>query len=472
MMVTDTTIPHPKSSLPGPQGLPLLGAKVHLLQLYLHPIARLRQLYTTYGDIVVLTKNNPMLVFAFGPQHNFRLLSNPDLFHASSERFLEKVPRGTAFTRILLNNLQRMDGDQHKQQRRLMMPAFHKQQIVNYHHDMIDQTQHLLDRWEIGREFDLLREMQRLTQNVTDKTLFGLDDKEKLTRLSDLIHKLTKVMALGAGMPVDVPGSSYHQALQIAQQFDAEMRTIIEQKRAQPEATDMLAALIQAQDEDGKKLSDDQLIGQIFAFYTTAYQTTANALTWTNFLLEQHPHILADLLDELDEKLHGAPPTIEQLQELPLLECVVKESLRLFPPAIIGQRIAMSTCELGGYELAAGTTIVYSEFLTHRMPELYAEPNRFQPERWLTLEPSPYEYLPFSAGPHMCIGALFSMQELKIVLAMMLQRYRLAVRPNVKLSVDFKMRARPGMPVRIFAQDRQFKRPPVRGPIQDLVERV
>jgi cytochrome P450 len=472
MMVTDTTIPHSRSSLPGPQGLPLLGAKVNLLQLYLHPIARLRQLYATYGDIVVLTKNNPMFVFAFGPQHNFRLLSNPDLFHASSERSLKKIPRGTALTRILLNNLQRMEGDQHKQQRRLMMPAFHKEQIVNYHRAMIDQTQHLLDRWEVGREFDLLREMQRLTQSITNKTVFGLDDEKEVARLSDLIHKLTKVMALAAGMTVDVPGSPYHRALQMAQKFEAEMRAIIEQKRAQPEATDMLAVLIQAHDEDGEKLSDDQLIGQIFAFYTTAYQTTANALTWTNFLLEQHPHIFANLLDELDEKLHGAPPTIEQLQELPLLECVVKESLRLFPPAIIGQRIAMSTCELGGYELAAGTTIVYSEFITHRMPELYAEPNRFQPERWLTLERSPYEYLPFSAGQHGCIGASFAMQELKTVLAMMLQRYRLAVRPNVKLSVDFTMHAKPGMPVRIFAQDRQFKRTPVHGPIQDMVEMV
>ncbi|HCI79631.1 MAG TPA: cytochrome P450, partial [Ktedonobacter sp.] len=135
-------------------------------------------------------------------------------------------------------------------------------------------------------------------------------------------------------------------------------------------------------------------------------------------------------------------------------------------------RIAMSTCELGGYELAAGTTILYSEFITHRMPELYAEPNRFQPERWLTLERSPYEYLPFSAGRHSCIAESFAMHELKVVLAMMLQRYRLAVRPNVKLSVDLNMRAKPGLPMRVFAQDRQFKRTPVRGLIQDMVEMI
>ncbi|HLZ63460.1 MAG TPA: cytochrome P450 [Ktedonosporobacter sp.] len=471
-MVTDTTIAQSRSSLPGPQGLPLLGAKAHLLQLYLHPIACLQQWYTTYGDIVVLTKNNPMLLFAFGPQYNFRLLSHPDLFHVSNEKLLAKIPRGTAFTRILHYNLLRMDGEQHKQQRRLMMPAFHKKQIVNYHNDMIDQTQRQLDRWQAGREFDLLQEMQRLTQNVVVKALFGLDDRERSARLSNLMHRLTKVMTLAGLMPVDVPGLPYHQALQIAQQFDVEIRAIIEQKRGQPEASDIFAALVQTHDEDGEKLSDDQLIGHIFAFYIAGHQTTANALTWTNFLLEQHPHVLADLLDELDDKLHGAPPTIEQLPQLPLLEGVVKEGLRLFPPAMIGLRIATSPCELGGYELAAGTNILYSEFITHRMPELYAQPNRFQPERWLTLERSPYEYLPFSAGHHMCIAASFATQELKIVLAMMLQRYRLALRPNAKLSVDFNMRARPGMPVRIFAQDRQFKRTLVRGPVQEMVDWV
>jgi cytochrome P450 len=429
-------------------------------------------MYTTYGDIAVLAKNDPMVVFAFGPQYNFRLLSNPDLFHVSNDKSLKKVPRGTALTRLWLNNLLRMDGDQHKQQRRLMMPSFHKKQIVNYHNDMIDQTQRLLDRWQAGTgsELNLLTEMQWLTQAVTVKTLFGLDDEVRLKRLGDQMQNLIQVMTLGLVILVDFPGSPYRQALKAAQKFEAEIRAIIEQKRAQPEATDVMAMLVQAHDEDGEKLSDDNLIGHAFALYVAGHETTANALTWTNFLLEQHPHSLADLLDELDAKLHGAPPTVEQLSQLPLLEGVIKESLRLFPPAMAGLRIATEACELGGFELAADTNIMYSQFITHRMPELYEEPNRFKPERWLTLDRSPYEYLPFSAGHHMCIAASFAMQELKIVLAMMLQRYRLAVRPNAKISTDLRMHAQPGMPVSVFAQDRQFKRTPVRGPIQTMVD--
>lgn len=470
MVTTDTNLPRPLSSLPGPQGVPLLGAKAELLQIYRQPIAYLQRLYQRYGDILVAVKNDPLLVCAFGPEHNFRLLSNPDLFHVTSEKLLGKLPRGTALTRIWFTHLLRMDGGQHKQQRRLMAPAFHKKQIVQYHNDMIDQTQRLLDRWKIGEELNLLPEMQRLTQAIVVKTLFGVDDEEKLKRLGHLMEKLVKVAALGVLMPVDFPGSPYHQALKVAQMLDTEIREIIEQKRTQREATDVLTMLIQTHDEDGEKLSDDQLIGHTFSLYVAGHETTSNALTWTNFLLEQHPHVLADLLDELDATLHGEPPTIEQLRQLPLLDCVVKESLRLFPPAVVGVRIATQVCELGGYELPAGTHVLYSQFLTHRMPELYEEPDRFKPERWQTLERSPYEYLPFSAGHHMCIASLFATQELKIVLAMMLQRYRLAIRPHANISLNLRMQAKPGLPVRIFAQDRQFKRTPVRGPVLSMME--
>jgi cytochrome P450 len=258
--------------------------------------------------------------------------------------------------------------------------------------------------------------------------------------------------------------------LKYSEQFDAAIRAIIDQKRAQPEAIDVIASLVQAHDEDGAKLSDDDLIGHAFTMYVAGHETTSNALTWTLFLLNQHPHYLADLLDELESTLHGAPPTIEQLNQLPLLDGVVKEGLRLFPPAMVGVRVTSEACEFGDFELAAGTNIMYSQFITHRLPELYAEPNRFKPERWFTLERSPYEYLPFSAGHHMCVAAVFATQELKIVLAMLLQRYRLAVRPNARLATDLTMRAKHGMPVHVFAQDRQFQRATVRGPAQSMID--
>ncbi|MDR6224085.1 cytochrome P450 [Desmospora profundinema] len=252
--------------------------------------------------------------------------------------------------------------------------------------------------------------------------------------------------------------------------MDTSVRSMIERKRSQPSATDVLAALVQARDEDGAVLSDDELIGHTFTLFVAGHETTSNALTWTIFLLSQHPDILADLLDELDGALQGASPTMEKLNQLPLLEGVVKESLRLLPPASIGMRITGSPCVLGGFFLPKGSNIFYSPFVTHRLPELYPEPNRFHPKRWAGLKRSPYEFLPFGAGPHMCMGWAFAMQEMKVVLAMLLQRYRLFVVDHTKIEPNLNMRPKYGMPMRIFPQGRQFQRGTVRGAIHQLVD--
>lgn len=469
-METHTTVTTTTQSIPGPRGLPLISWRTGMLQIYLQPFSYLRRMQDTYGDIVALDRHDPSYLFAFGPENNFRLLSNPDLFQVMNNNAFAKVPRGTALARLSFNNLTRMNGEYHRQQRRLMMPAFHKKQIVSYHNDMVNLTQGMLERWQVGNEINLLTEMQRLTQEVAVKTLFGLHDQAALQRLNGLLQRLFSVLTIGVVMPIDLPGSPYRRALRLSERFDAAIRSIIEQKRSQPEATDVLAALVHVHDEDGEKLSDDELIGHAFTLYVAGHETTANALTWTMYLLGQHPQVYNDLLDELDAKLHGAAPTIEQLSQLPLLEGVIKESLRLMPPALIGLRQTADECELGGFTHAKGTNILYSQFITHRLPELYTEPDRFQPERWRTLDRSPYEFMPFSAGHHMCIAASFAMQELKIVVAMMAQRYRLALRPNAMLNADLRMRAKHGMPMRIFQQDRHFQRVPVRGNVTRVIE--
>ncbi|WP_276308580.1 cytochrome P450 [Thermoflavimicrobium daqui] len=161
-----------------------------------------------------------------------------------------------------------------------------------------------------------------------------------------LIQRITRMMPLVTIVPIKFPGSPYYQALRTAEKLDSYIRSMITQKRAQTETTDVLASLIHANDEDGKSLSDEELIGHTFTLFVAGHETTANALTWTIFLLAQHPHILANLLDELDYILHGNAPTIEQLRQLPLLDGVIKESLRLLPPASIGTRITATSCEL------------------------------------------------------------------------------------------------------------------------------
>ncbi len=464
------TVIAPQQAIPGPRALPLLSWRANMLKLYQNPFKYLRWLHDTYGDLVTLAQGNSSNVCAFGPELNFQILSDPRLFEVGGDTPFAKFRKDTAFGKLMELNLTQMNGEKHRQHRHLMQPAFHKQQVARYCEDMSALTQKTLDSWQRRSQIDLHREMQQLTQGIAVKTLFGLYDEAELTSAGALMRDMTRSIVLAMVLPLNIPGTPYHRILRISKRLDAFIRATIAQKREQKDATDVLAVLIQAHDEAGTKLSDDELIGHAFTLFAAGHETTSNALTWTVFLLGQHPRVFADLLDELEGTLHGNAPTIEQLGHLPLLDGVVKESLRLLPPASIGIRIASAPCDLGGFTLPKGASIIYSEFVTHRLPELYEEPDRFKPERWASLDRSPYEYLPFSAGRHMCIGASFATQEMKVVLAMLLQRYRLSVIPNARISSNVSMRPAHGMPMRVFPQDRQFQRVPVGGTIHELID--
>lgn len=459
-----------RHAIPGPRSLLLLSWRGGMLKLYQRPFSFLRDLHATYGDVVTLAQGTSTYVCAFGPDLNFQVLSNPQLFQAGGDVSVTKFRQDTAFGKLMSQNLMQMDGEKHRQHRRLMQPAFHRQQIAAYHQDMMSLTQQLLESWREQTQINVHREMQDLTLRIAVKTLFGVYDEEELQRVGTLLRDMTRSMLLTMALPYDIPGTPYHRVLRLSEELTAFMRATIARKRAHNEEADVLSALIHAHDEEGATLSDDELIGHAFALFVAGHETTANALSWTLLLLSQHPQVCAELLEELDGALQGSVPTLEQLSQLSLLDGVIKESLRLFPPAAIGIRIASEACDLGGYALPKGTNVVYSEFLTHRLPELYTNPDHFLPKRWASLTRSPYEYLPFSAGRHMCIGLSFATQEMKVVLAMLLQRYRLEPVPNAKISTQLSMRPVPGIPMHVFPQDRSFKRVPVRGTIHQLVE--
>jgi cytochrome P450 len=177
-------------------------------------------------------------------------------------------------------------------------------------------------------------------------------------------------------------------------------------------------------------------------------------------------------MDELDGALHGGPPTLEQMDSLPLLEGVINESLRLFPPGTWMLRTSTGPFTIGPYELPAGTHLVFSPAVTHRRPDLYPQPNRFLPERWSAIKPSTYEYLPFGAGPRRCLGATFALMELKLVLPIILQRYRLEVPDGTRVDRGGTILSFPkkGLPIRLHIQDRNFARAHIKGNIHDLLD--
>jgi cytochrome P450 len=435
------------------------------------PLAAMRRMYATYGELVALRRGDPTYVFAFGPEHNRSILSNPELFKNGAGPFF-RFAKGTPMERLLLNNLAVMNGPHHRQQRRLMQPAFHKQRIQGYRDAMVALTTQTLERWQPGQQVDVLPEFKRLTRHIAVKTLFGLDQSDELEQAGELLQATVRATSspLLFILPFDLPGLPYHQMSRAVGQLDAYVRRLVAVRRGQPEGNDLLATLTHVRDEDGTSLSDDELVGHTFTLFVAGHETTTNALAWATFLLAQHPRVNADLVDELDRALHGEPPSPEQLSSLPLLDGVVKETLRLMPPAAVGLRETTASCELGGYALPEKATVFYSEFVTHRMPALYSEPDRFKPERWAALSPSTYEYLPFAAGSHRCIGAEFAVQEMKVVLAMLVQRYRLSIVEDAVIEADFGMRPARGIPVRVHPQDRRFARSRVRGRIGELVD--
>jgi cytochrome P450 len=194
-------------------------------------------------------------------------------------------------------------------------------------------------------------------------------------------------------------------------------------------------------------------------------------LTWLIFLLTQHPDIYSHLIDELDGTLQGESPDLEQLDQLPFLEGVIKESMRLIPPVAWGVRYAIDEFELSGFPHKKGSSVIYSSYVTHHMPEIYSDPQTFNPYRWETIRPSAYEYFPFNAGPRRCLGAEFAMMEMKITLAILLQKYHFTLLPNQRIDRVGMTGSLPkyGIRIRLDKVGERFTKHPVKGNIHNVV---
>jgi cytochrome P450 len=413
------------------------------------------------------------MIFAFGDEFNHQVLSDPELF--CSPGFLRfPVEKDSAVVR-LNTTLVSMNGAQHKQQRRLVQPAFHQKQVAGYHQDMVQAIETFLMGWQGRGSLNMFKEMKRLTLVVATKILFGIDTSAEADRFGRLTSRWLDLLfnPLVQLVPRDLAGLPYREILRLSDELDALYRGMIESKRTSTaDQRDVLAMLIQTHDEDSTRLNDAELIGYANSFFVAGHDSTATSLTWVLFLLAQHPQIYADLLDELEGELHGEIPSLEQLGRLPLLDRVVKETLRLLTPSPVIGRKTTAACSIGGYDISAGTPVMLSPYITHRNSELYPEPERFRPERWANLHPSTYQYLPFGAGVHMCLGSTFALLELKLVVAAVVQRYRLRVEPDAQINriVRAFLAPRDGMPMLLAPQDRQFQRVPVRGNIHDMVD--
>ncbi len=425
---------------PGPDPMRGLGIAGNAALWIRDPIAYATRLFARYGKLAMIVRGplriahpgpTPLIpslshargagvAVATGAELNREVLTDPERFHMvalPARMYPTSAPneREQPLSRMM-TGLFHVNGAEHRKHKRLLMPAFAKTRIDAYTNDMVAITHDILSQWRAGEARDIHADMTELTLRIATKTLFGEDAGERGIVLARLMQRWLLAMST-PGMSIPLPDDFLDMAR------DIEERTI-ELVRARHDGADMLSMLIAARDEDGGALREDEIIGHANVIFAAGHETSTNALVWTLLLLSQHPNIARALDDEIAQ-LHGAPPTEADFARLTLLDAVVKESLRLLPPVPLHPRVVAKDTTLGGHRFPAGSELMLSIFHLHRDPDVFSTPDVFAPERWQTAKPSVYEYNPFSAGPRMCIGASFAMMELKIVLAMLLSKFRL-----------------------------------------------
>jgi cytochrome P450 len=466
----------PPVPIRGPAPLPVAGPFLNVLRFMSDPVGGVLALHRRFGALAAVNDGDPGLVLASSPEHNREVLGNGALFR-NNESFPFDAPAGSAFGRFNAS-LIFMNGERHRRARRMMMPAFQRAAIDGYAPAIVASAEEMLARWPIGQTDDVARLCREVTLVVAMRCFFGVatvPDAEQLGRVAtaqlDALSSLQTML-----FPFDLPGTSYRALLRACEQLEARFRALVaERRRGAGAGQDVLSIMIRARDEDGSALTDDELMGHMNTTFVAGHETTANTLAWTLFLLGQHPEEAAAVVAEVEGVLRGGAPAVEHVARLPLVDRVVRESMRLLPAApTLFLRVCSAPATLGSVQLPAGANVVLSPIVTQRAPDLYPEPARFRPSRWETIAPSPYEYLPFGAGPRMCLGAGFAQLALRLLLPMILQRFRVTLAPGARVSRLLRGMAlwpKHGLPMLIAPQDHRFApRGEVRGDIRDLVD--
>jgi cytochrome P450 len=416
--------------------------------------------FKQYGDIVHLQFGEAAHVYFMAHPDHFHtvLVEKADQFYKAGSYKDEK--RGLA--RILGNGLVTSDGDYWRRQRKLIQPAFHARRIEAYAEEMIKLTQRVLQSWQDGKTVDVNDTMMRLTLAVVAKTILDTDinaDAEKIAEAVTVFQRL----AFGVDIfPLWLPTPSHLKQRRVEKAMNDVVAALITQRRKVVEDRgDLLSMLLGSVDEAGQGMTDQQIRDEIVTLFLAGHETTANALSWTWYLLAQHPDVEQKLHEELDSLLQGRPPALADLKNLPYTEKVLQEAMRLYPPVWNMSRQALADVEIGGYIIPKGSEVNLNTYAMHHDPRWWEEPERFLPERFnpdrQTSVPK-MAYLPFSTGPRVCIGNSFAMMEARLILAATASQYRLRRaegQPPVQMEPLIALRPRGGLHMRV--QERQVE---------------
>jgi cytochrome P450 len=430
-------------------GLPILGAAREMLG-------------DATGFVLRTTRElGPLFRIPLGPR-TLTLIAHPDDLRLVLQEQHKDYPRGKVVDPIrpmLGNGLPMTDADVWRRKRRAMQPGFNKPRIAQLTDTMSTVTKRYVDKFRAGDSLDAHDLMMRLSRDIILETMFSNQLGADTAELDAAFAELERYVARYSFVPFKVPlwlptpdNVSFRRALAI---IDRLIVGLVTARQASREMRgDLLDALLEARDDDGQPMPPGELRDEAVSIFFAGHETSANALTWTTYLLSTHPEVFERLREEADRVIGDRLPTMEDVPKLEYAAMVIREVMRLYPPGWIYGRVAERDEVLRGHQIRKGDMLGICPLIAHRLPESWPDPERFDPERFAgdkTNSNRNFTYIPFGAGPHMCIGIHLAMAETQIVLAMLARRAKLTVdRPqNVRMLSKITLQVAGGLPVKV-----------------------
>jgi cytochrome P450 len=402
------------------------------------PLPILLDAYEKYGPIFSMRLLHIRSIFMLGPEANhYVTVGRPENFHWRESSFGDLIP-------LLGDGLLTIDDAYHDRARAIMLPAFHREQIEASTAAMRTEAEAAIAALHPGTVVDVYAWMRRLAMRIAMRALLGLDPDEAGKGAAAAHHFEAALGYYGIDYAVRLlrgPGSPWRKMMRSRAVLDAIVYEEIARRRAAPDSgrRDILSLLVEARGEGGERFTDTEIRDQVMTLMFAGHDTSTSTVTFALHELARHPDVLARLCAEQDQVLAGAAPMIDQLErELPYLDMVIDEVLRLYPPAWIGPRRAVREFEFGGYRVPRGAYVAYVSWASHRIPEVFPEPEAFVPERFTRERKAQLPrgaYVPFGGGKRVCIGKRFGQLEVKLVTTMLLQKLRADALPGRTMTV-------------------------------------
>lgn len=441
-------------SVPSPAAWPIVG---NSLEYKKNPPIYLQHLAKTYGDICR---------FRLG-KHPCFLFSHPDAIREILVTQAKNLGRSMGYEwmkAFLGEGLLTSSGTVHQRRRRLAQPAFRNSRIEAYAPYMVTTTQKWIGAWRYGDTVDIHQEMMRLALTIIGQAMFHENLAKLVVEIGEAVDVFMRYWQSNfspfAKILHALPLSLNREFEEAKSMFYSRMESIVQNHRELgKDEGDFLSMLLLATDEEGSAaLTNREIVEELITITIAGHETTANALSWAWYLLASHRHVAARLEEEVEQVLNGRAPGVQDLEQLPYATAVFKETMRLYPPAWSVGRRAISPIVLADVEVPVGSMIYMSQYVVHRDPRWWPDPDRFEPDRWLAEDQSArpkYSYFPFGAGKHMCIGERFAMLEGILLMALIAQKWRFELVPQQVVTAEAFITLRPksGIKVKLMARD-------------------